>query len=82
MCKTDGFYDELAVRNSLDVKTIISSFTIDKVVPAVNIDEYAPAIIPIMMAKTNSLIVEPPNKYSASKVNRVVAVVFIERAIV
>lgn len=32
MCKTDGFYDELAVKNSLDVKTIISSFTIDKVV--------------------------------------------------
>ena len=58
----------------------ISSFTIDKIVPAVNIEEYAPATTPIMIANTKSLIVEPPKKYNANKVNNVVAVVLIERA--
>ena len=35
-----------------------------------------------MMARTNSLIVTPPNKYNANSVNSVVDDVLIERAIV
>ena len=31
MCKNNGFYDEVAVLNSYNAKTIIDSFTIDKV---------------------------------------------------
>ena len=56
------------------------SLTIDNTVPAVNIEENAPAVTPIVIAKTKSLIVAPPKKYNANNVNNVVAVVLIERA--
>ena len=32
MCKIEGFYDELAVRNSYDAGTIVTNLTIDQVV--------------------------------------------------
>ena len=48
--------------------------------PATKIEEYVPTTTPIIIAKTKSLIVVPPKKYKATRVNNVVKDVFTERA--
>ena len=43
---------------------------------AINIEEYVPAMMPIIKAKTKNLIDSPPNKYKARRTSMVVNEVF------
>ncbi len=47
-----------------------------------NIDEYVPAVMPIISATAKSLMVRPPKKKTARSASNVVKLVFSDRAIV